>query len=210
MVETLSHYLGACPILIAPLLLVIFTISTVCCLPAAWLILACGALLGLGQGTLVANLSCVVGAALTRWLARGRWGQHVDGWLSRNRQLRQIRGVLHDGGWQLTFLVRLSPLLPLGISHWVFAFVDLPLMQYLVVTSLATLPTQLMWVQFGVSGRKGLMMWQNPGSATTAEWTLLLIGVGATIAFIITFGILTRRRLRSKLAGEASCSSAIP
>lgn len=198
--EQLVHYLENSPVPIAPVLFVLFTINTVCCLPAAWLTFACGALLGIGQGTLVANLVAVSSAAITRLLGRSSVGTHVQAWLDRRSQLRLLRETLNDGGWKLNFLVRLSPALPLGISNWVFAFVDLPLTTYLIITSIATLPAQLVWVNFGVTGRQSLNFWQHPEEVSSGQWMVFALSLSATIASIVVIGGLTRRKLRAELA----------
>ena len=198
-VEDFIHLLSSSTAPIGPILFVIFTASTVLCLPASWLTFACGALLGLGPGTVVANLSAVASAAITRGLARSRLGQWIDTWLNRRARVRLIRQALNDGGWKLAFIVRLSPALPLGASNWVFAYVDLPLSKFLLITSLATLPAQLMWVHFGVTGRKSLELWRNSNSADPTQWAFVVLSILATLASIAFLGVLSRRRLQQEL-----------
>lgn len=184
---------------LAPILYVVFTCSVVLCLPASWLNFTCGALLGLGWGTLVANLAAVSSAAITRLLARSQLGGPVWRWIEARPRLRLIHRALEDGGWKLTFLIRFSPALPLGATHWLFAFVRLPLPAYLLVTSLATLPAQLMWAHFGVTGREGVEMWADPEASSPARWALLILGGVATLASVVILGITTRRRLQLEL-----------
>lgn len=184
---------------IAPILYAAFTLSVVVCFPVAWLNFTCGALLGLGWGTLVANLAGVTSAAITRVLARSRLGGPVWRWIESRPRLRLIHRALEDGGWKLTFLIRLSPALPLGASHWVFAFVRLPLPVYLLVTSVATLPAQLMWAHFGVTGREGVELWAHPEDASPARLAVLALGGLATLASVIVLGQTTRRRLQAEL-----------
>lgn len=184
---------------IAPILYAVFTLSAVLCLPAAWLTFACGALLGLVPGTIVANLSAVTSAALTKVLARGRLGRPIRRWVENHSKLGIVLQVLEDGGWKLAFMIRLNPALPLGLSHWVFAFVDMPMPRYLLVTSLAVLPAQLMWVHFGVTGRESLELFTHPGAVDPARWAFLIATGVASVGSVVFLGGLSRRRFQAEV-----------
>lgn len=184
---------------VAPILFVVSVIDVVLCLPAAWLSLAAGALLGLVKGTLVINLAGVTSAALVRVLARGPIGKPVLRWMEKNPRLRLMLRILEDGGWKLTLLIRLSPALPLGLTHWLFGFVRLPFPTYLWVTAVATFPAQLMWAHFGVTGREGIELWAHPESADPIRLAFLAIGVAATVASVTFLGVLARRRVQAEM-----------
>lgn len=194
-VETLANLEGSA----APILFLVSVVDVVLCLPAAWLAFSAGALLGLVKGTLVVNLAGVTSAALVRLLAHGPVGRPVLGWLERSPKLSLIRRVLEDGGWKLTLLIRLSPALPLGLTHWLFGFVRLPLPVYLLVTAVATFPAQLMWAHFGVTGRQGIELWAHPETADPLQLAFMATSVVATVASVTFLGVLARRRVQVEM-----------
>lgn len=198
--EALVGWLDATGAPLAPLLVIVFVVSTLLCVPASGMALVLGAFLGLVPGSVVATTGTVLSAALARFVVRSTLGRRIRRWIDGHQRLRVFHRALQDGGWKLVFLTRLSPALPLGPGHWVFAFVELPLLRYLLVTMLATLPAQLMWINLGRNGRRGLELFRHPESADLAEWAILGLSVVATLGSVVFLSVLTRRRLQLELA----------
>lgn len=177
----------------ALILLALFVVSALLGLPGSGMTIACGALLGLGWGTLVASSGTVLSAALSWWLARTFLAARLERWLAGRPRLAAAHRVVVAGGWRLVGLMRLSPALPLGASNWVFALARLRLAPYLAVTWAATLPSKLLWVNLGVTGRSGLRILQAPGAAPTEELVVLGLGLVGTVGALAFLGRLARR-----------------
>lgn len=184
----------------APGLYILFVLTTLLCLPASGLTLACGAVLGIGPGTLTASLGTLTSTTLSRLVARGRWGSRVRNWITQHPRLRIILQAVNDGGWRLVALIRISPTMPIGAMNWVFAFTEVPLPRYLFITALGTLPAKLMWVSVGATGRQSLEIWVHPEQADPAQWVLLGLAAVGTVGSVTFIGILTGRRLRKELS----------
>ena len=177
----------------APVLLAVFVVSALLGLPGSGMTIACGALLGLWWGTAVASSGTVISAAISWWLARTFLARRLERWLLARPRLAAAHRVVVAGGWRLVGLMRLSPALPLGASNWVFALSRLRLGPYLLVTWLATLPSKLLWVNLGVSGRTGLRILQDPAAAPPEELSVLGLGLVGTVGALVLLGRLARR-----------------
>lgn len=199
-----SGSLGEAAVATASVLFILFTVSTLACLPASGLLVLIGAVVGVGPGALVAFLGTLTSATLCRLLARGALGRALQAFIERRPRLRLVQRAVQDGGWRLVFLIRLSPASPLGLTNWVFAFVGIPLGRYLAATAIATLPAKVMWLNVGASGRESLDLFQHPEAATPGQWALLIVGTAATIGSVVLLARLTRRRLQNELTKVAA------
>ena len=177
----------------ALLLLALFVVSALLGLPGSGMTMACGVILGLGWGTAVASAGTVLSAALSWWLARTFLVDRLLRWLEGRPRLLAAHRVVSAGGWRLVGLMRLSPALPLGASNWVFALARLRLGPYLLVTGLATLPSKLLWVNLGVTGRAGWALVQDPRAASAGELAVLGLALVGTVGALALLARLGRR-----------------
>jgi len=86
-------------------------------------------------------------------------------------------------------LARLSPLLPFGAQNYFFGVTKVRRRHYLLATAIAILPGTVVYAFLGASGR-ALMDGGDP-----LRWTMLAIGIIASIALTVFLGRLAKKRL---------------
>ncbi len=178
----------------------LYVAAVVVLLPGSALTLAAGALFGLIGGTIVASLASTAGAALAfligRYLARRR----IQAILLRYPSFDAVDKAISEGGWRIVALLRLSPAVPFNLQNYLYGLTGIRFWPYLLTSWLAMLPATFLYVYLGALGREGL---QAAASGTTqrsaAEWTMLIVGLLATIAVSVYLTRLARKALRQRI-----------
>jgi uncharacterized membrane protein YdjX (TVP38/TMEM64 family) len=158
-------------------------------LPEAAFTIAAGALFGMFWGTLIAWASANVTAALAFFAARTALRERVERLAENNKWMKAVNHALPKEGWKVVALARLSPLLPFGAQNYFFGVTKVRRRDYLLATAIAILPGTVVYAFLGATGR-ALM---DGGDAL--RWTMLAIGIIASIALTIFLGRLAKKRL---------------
>jgi uncharacterized membrane protein YdjX (TVP38/TMEM64 family) len=173
----------------------IYILAVVTMLPASLLTLAAGATFGLVVGTLTVTLAANIGSALAlliaRHLARGR----IESLLHNRPRLAAVDRALRDGGWKLVALLRLSPAVPYNVLNYLLGLTSIGFWTCVVTSLVTMLPGTFLYVYLGylagsVTGPRG--------AKTPAEWTMLAVGLLATLALTVYLAHLARRKLRQQ------------
>ena len=151
----------------------IYVVATVCLVPGAPLSIA-GGLAFQWWGLPLVLGAAIVGAAFAfligRYLARERVRK-----LAENRpKFRAVDKAVADEGWKVVLLVRLSPVVPFNLQNYFFGSTDIPFWQYLWATAIGIIPGTTLYVYLGAAG--------TSDTGGTLKWTLLAIGLVATVA----------------------------
>lgn len=183
----------------APVLFGLFYVAAVLALlPGSALTLAAGALFGLVGGTIVASLASTTGAALAfligRYLARHR----IQALLPRYPRFDALDKAINENGWKIVALLRLSPAVPFNLQNYLYGLTGIRFWPYVLTSWLAMLPTTFLYVYLGHLGREGLQVadGQVRRLRSNAEWTMLILGLLATIALTVYLTRLARKTLR--------------
>jgi uncharacterized membrane protein YdjX (TVP38/TMEM64 family) len=140
-------------------------------------------------GTVIAWGSATVTAALAFFAARTALRERVERLAEKNKWLKAINRALPKEGWKVVALARLSPLLPFGVQNYFFGVTKVHRRDYLLATAIAILPGTVVYAFLGSTGR-ALM-----GGGDPLKWTMLAIGIIASIALTIFLGRLAKKRL---------------
>jgi uncharacterized membrane protein YdjX (TVP38/TMEM64 family) len=181
-----------------PVLYGLIYVAAVAALVPSWpLTVAAGAVFGLTVGTVTASLASTTGAALSflisRYLARGLVTRKFAG----HPQFAAIDREVSRSGALIVALLRLSPAVPFGLQNYLYGLTGIGFGTYLLTSWAAMLPGTVMYAYLGYLGRAGLDA--AGGSARTRtplEWTLLAVGLVATVAVTLVVTRLARRALR--------------
>jgi uncharacterized membrane protein YdjX (TVP38/TMEM64 family) len=133
-----------------------------------------------------ATLGAMAAFLISRHLVRGRIRQ----WLAQRPKYRAVDRAVAEEGWKIVGLLRISPLIPYNLMNYFCGMTQLPFRTYAVATLAGTFPVTAMYVYLGYIGQAAA-----GGSMGWPQWTLLGVGVAATIAATI----LITRRVRRKL-----------
>lgn len=168
-----------------------YTTAALAFVPGALLSLMAGAVFGPLWGVVVvtfAALAADVAAFLTaRYIARARVAELAR----RYPKFGAIDQAIRAGGWKIVALLRLSPIVPYSASNYLYGLTGVGLLPYTVASAIFSFPGTVAYVWLGYLGTETV----GGAERTPAEWTLLTVGIGATVAATVYITRLARRAL---------------
>ena len=171
---------------------VAYAVSALLFVPGAALTLVAGGVFGLGWGMVVVSIASSVadGAAflIGRYLARDA----VEHLARRYRRFQALDTAITQGGWRVVALLRLSPTVPYSASNYFYGLTGIQFLPYWITTWAFTLPGTFAYVYLGYVGAETL----GTTRRTTLEWSILVLGLTATVTVTIYLAVLAQRSLR--------------
>lgn len=188
--DVLQHWLqglGPWGVVILVLILVFTTF-----LPAPdWpLPIAAGYVYGVWAFPLVYG-SIVFASILAFLAARHLFRDRLKGFLDSRAKYHAFDKAVGEEGWTVVALVRLSPIVPFNLQNYAFGVTAVGFWGYVIGTLVGLIPGTALYVYFGIFG-KGL----GSGGTSPLEWTLLGVGIVATIGL----GVLVTRKTQAKFS----------
>ena len=169
-----------------------YAVSALLFVPGAALTLVAGGVFGLGWGMVVVSIASSVadGAAflIGRYLARDA----VERLARRYRRFQVLDTAITQGGWRVVALLRLSPTVPYSASNYFYGLTGIRFLPYWITTWAFTLPGTFAYVYLGYVGAETL----GTARRTRLEWSVLVLGLAATVAVTVYLAVLARRSLR--------------
>ena len=169
-----------------------YAVSALLFVPGAALTLVAGGVFGLGWGMVVVSIASSVadGAAflIGRYLARDA----VERLARRYRRFQALDTAITQGGWRVVALLRLSPTVPYSASNYFYGLTGIRFLPYWITTWAFTLPGTFAYVYLGYVGAETL----GTARRTRLEWSVLVLGLAATVAVTVYLAVLARRSLR--------------
>ena len=180
-----------------------YTIAVVAGVPASLLTLAAGAIFGVWAGTLWALLGATLGASaaflVARYVARGR----VEKRVAQVPRFAAIDRAIADDGRRIVFLLRLSPAVPFTLLNYLLGLTKVRFADFLV-GSVGMLPGTLLYVYSGKVAGDVTAATGGAGPARgTAFYSLIVLGLLATIAVTALITRIARRALNEAVGDEA-------
>ena len=159
--------------------------------PGAALTLIAGALFGPRWGVVIVAIATSVADAVAFLLARYVAGAAVERLRRRHPRFSALDQALVEGGWRIVALLRLNPAIPYSASNYLFGASGVAFLPYLLASGLFTLPGAFAYVYLGYVGAETLSGRARSG----VEWTVLVVGLVATVATVVYVTVLARRAL---------------
>lgn len=159
----------------APIIyIILYTLGTLLILPSTPLNLSGGALFGVWWGTLWTTVAAIVAAIIafffTRTVGRELIAKKLAGrWQAIDAEMRQ-------GGLFYMFAIRLLPIIPYGIVNFVAGLTSIRFRDYLLGTTLGTVPGILPFVMMG-AGLQALSQGEILPLMVAFTLTGMLVGV---------------------------------
>ncbi len=178
--------------------------ATLLFVPGAALTVGAGALFGLGVGTVTVSIGSTAGSTMAfligRYAVRARIAQRVE----TSPRLRALDRAVAERGFRIVLLTRLSPLFPYNLLGYVYGASRVRLRDYVLASWIGMVPGTVVYVAIGHAGRE-LATAGAAGSTTRSplEWTLLAVGVAATIAVTVVIARVARQALEEATAEES-------
>ncbi len=174
--------------------------------PGSALTLAAGAVFGLLWGTITVSVASTIAAALAFLIARHLAREMVERKARENRRFAAIDQAIGEGGWKIIAMLRLSPVVPFSLGNYLFGLTRIRFWPHVVTSWLAMLPGTFLYVYLGYLGRAGLAAGGDQSVRGLGEWSLLIVGLVATVAVTVYITRLARKAIRER-AGEGIESS---
>jgi uncharacterized membrane protein YdjX (TVP38/TMEM64 family) len=151
--------------------------------PAIPLTMTAGVIFGPVMGTAVVSLSATAAATgaflISRYIARDRFAA----WASQNPKFAAIDKAIGKDGFKVVALLRLSPLLPLAASNYLYGLTSVDLGSYVLASWIGMLPGTAAYVGAGSYGSllasgqgSGIPTWQFGLGAAFTGLALWYIG----------------------------------
>ena len=166
--------------------------------PAIPLTMTAGVIFGIGAGTAVVSLAATLAATgaflIARYVARDR----ILAIAEQNPKFAAIDRAIGKDGFRVVALLRLSPLLPLAASNYLYGLTSVDLLSYVAGSWAGMLPGTLAYVAAGMYGRDllldvavdggsssssgGIQSWQVALAVTVSGLAVWYVGRIATSA----------------------------
>lgn len=176
-----------------------YVVAALAFVPGSALTLAAGAVFGLVWGTVTVSLASTTTAALAFLIARYLARDKVARQAKRFPKFQAIDRAIGEGGWKIIAMLRLSPAVPFSLGNYLFGLTAIRFWPYVLASWLFMLPGTFMYVYLGHIGTEGLRSAAGAERGRTpGEWTLLAVGLMATIAVTVYVTRLARKVLRQQ------------
>ncbi len=175
----------------------IYAAATVLMLPGAIFSLGAGFAFGLGWGFVAVSVGATTGAALAFLIGRFLARDKIEAMTHDKPKFRALDRAIGRKGARLIFLLRLSPLIPFNLSNFFYGLTAVRFWPYVAASWVGMMPGVLVYVYLGTLGRAGLETATGTETGRTPlEWTLLVVGLIATLMVTIWISRIAREALR--------------
>jgi uncharacterized membrane protein YdjX (TVP38/TMEM64 family) len=160
--------------------LLVYVMAIVLLVPASAMTLAAGLAFGLAAIPLVI-VAATIGAAFAFFIARHFITGNVKRLIEGRPRPEAIYKAVSGGGWQVVFLLRLSPIMPFSVLNYVLGATELRFWPFVSATFVGIIPAVALYVYLGALGKAAIA-----GTMIgTARWLLLLLGLAATLLAVL-------------------------
>jgi uncharacterized membrane protein YdjX (TVP38/TMEM64 family) len=159
-----------------------FIVGTMLLVPCGAMMLAAGATFGPWLGTITISLASTVAATLAFFVARGLARRRLSFVMSRNPGLASMDRFVAVAGWRFIALLRLSLVVPFGLSNYALGLSSVRFLPYLFTSWIAMLPACALYGWLGHLGARGL-----DAALGSEGWVLgaIAVGLGSSIALTV-------------------------
>lgn len=170
----------------APVLfLAVYVLTVLFFVPSFVFTFSSGALFGAVTGTVLSALGNALGSVLAlaagRYLARDFTAKRF----AAHAQFKKIDDAIRKKGWKIILLSRLSPIFPFSIANYALGLTAIPAKDYFFASLAGTLPSAGVYSYLGAITGNLAALGSSGREKTPAEWGLLIVGLGATVALSI-------------------------
>ena len=160
----------------------VYTALEVLAVPAIPLTMTAGAIFGVAAGTAVVSASATLAATTSFIIARYLARDKVQTYASRSPKFAAVDAAIGRNGFKVVTLLRMSPLLPLAASSYLYGLTSVELPAYVAGSWLGMLPGTIAYVAAGHYGREVLAGGAEGGAAPGAAIEPWQLALGATLS----------------------------
>lgn len=168
-------------------------------MPAIPLTMTAGAIFGVAAGTAVVSASATLAATaafvIARYVARDR----VQAYAARSPKFAAVDRAIGRNGFRVVTLLRMSPLLPLAASSYLYGLTSVDLPSYVAGSWLGMLPGTVAYVAAGHYGRE-VLVGGGEGGMPVEPWQLAL-GAALSLVSLAYVGRVATQALAEEAEG---------
>lgn len=168
----------------------VYTGLEVLAVPAIPLTMTAGVIFGPVPGTIIVSCSATLAATIAFLIARYAARDKIMKLAGRNKRFAAIDRAISRNGLKFVTLLRLSPLLPLAASNYLYGLTSVDLGSYVLGSWLGMLPGTYAYVTAGHVGKAVLS--EGEGSLGVETWQVAL-AFGATAIALGFVGRLAKQ-----------------
>lgn len=179
-----------------------YVAATVAFVPGSILTVAAGAIFGILHGTLYVYAGATIGSSAAFLIARKLARRRVEEKVRAHPRFEAIDRAVAEQGGRLVFLLRLSPVFPFNLLNYALGLTNVSFRDYLLASA-GMIPGTLLYVYSGkVAGDVAAIAGGVPMERGPAYYTVLALGLAATIAVTALVTRMARRALGRRIAGR--------
>ena len=175
--------------------IVVYATLELLAVPAIPLTMTAGVIFGIGAGTAVVSIAATMAATgaflIARYVARDR----IASLAAKNPKWAAIDRAIGKDGFKVVALLRLSPLLPLAASNYLYGLTSVDLASYVAASWAGMLPGTLAYVAAGTYGRDVFLGAATGGHGALLQPWQIALGVGVSGMAVWYVGSLATKAL---------------
>ena len=177
----------------------LYALCTVLFLPGLVLTLMAGAFFGLVWGFVVVSIGSITGATLAFLIGRYLARDWVVKRITNYEKFKAIDKAIAKEGWNITFLLRLSPVFPFNLLNYALGVTEISFKDYFLASWIGMIPATVIYVYVGALTGDLAKINVEGQPRMPIEWILYCIGLIATIALVIYITRIARKALQEKV-----------
>ncbi|MAK04849.1 MAG: hypothetical protein CMA03_03050 [Euryarchaeota archaeon] len=174
--------------------LCILSLAIVMLFPTPILKIFTGTFFGFSLGLLINFLASMIGGIIAFFIGRFFFRDTIKRMISENKLAIELEKSLEQEGFKLSFLVRLSPLIPDEWLNYVLSISPISTKTF-VLSNSSSIVYSLIYAYYGailgrvVFSQKGLL----EVNYTTIDWILMILGIIATLISVIIITNISKK-----------------
>jgi len=181
---------------IGPIVFILgYAIGVVAFLPGSALTLAGGAVFGVGEGTLYVFVAASLGACAAFLVARYAAREAIERRVAGNAKFAAIDHAIGEQGLKITFLLRLSPVIPFVLLNYALGLTRVRFGHY-ALACFGMIPGTLLYVYAGSLAADAASAAGGGEAADTGRLVLNVVAAVATLLVTVVITRIARRALR--------------
>src|SRR5207248_7542704 len=171
--------------------------------PGVILTIGAGFAFGLWKGFLAVSAGSTFGAALAFLVARSIARDRIEAMAKGNDRFQRIDSAISAQGAKIIFLLRLSPVIPFNLSNYFYGLTGVRFWPYVLASWIGMMPGTFLYVYIGTAGKAAVSAAAG-GQAMKhgwQYWTLMSVGLAATVVVTIWVTKIARHAVRKTEAG---------
>ncbi|CAK0785056.1 hypothetical protein CVIRNUC_008261 [Coccomyxa viridis] len=177
----------------------LYTLLEVLALPAVPLTMTAGLLFGVGAGAAVVSVSATIAATISFLIARYAARDRIQEIANKNAKFKAIDKAIGRNSLKIVTLLRLSPLLPLALSNYLYGLTSVDLGSYVLGSWAGMLPGTIAYVAAGSYGRQLL---DGSGESLKLQPWQIALGLAFTVGALGYIGRIAKDALEEEEAQE--------